>query len=67
MYLNIFSDIAYVEDNQFQLNNSLSNELLFGSGIGLDLVTYYDKVLRLEYSMNKMKETGFFVHFIAPI
>ncbi|MBC8148009.1 MAG: hypothetical protein H8E98_08515, partial [Bacteroidetes bacterium] len=67
VYCNIYLDAAYVEDKQFQLNNSLSNEILFGSGIGLDFVTYYDKVLRLEYSINKMKETGFFVHFIAPI
>ena len=66
-YLNIFADVGYVEDVQFYKNNTLSNETLFGSGIGLDFVTYYDKVLRIEYSINKMKETGVFLHFIAPI
>ncbi|MCF8297852.1 MAG: hypothetical protein K9J13_09940 [Saprospiraceae bacterium] len=67
LYCNIYADAAYVEDKQFKNNNSLSNEILFGSGIGLDFVTYYDKVLRFEYSINKMKESGFFIHFIAPI
>ncbi|MCD4772278.1 MAG: hypothetical protein K8R41_02710, partial [Bacteroidales bacterium] len=44
VYLNLFADLAYVKDNIFDLNNTLSNELLFGTGIGLDIVTYYDIV-----------------------
>ena len=67
VYLNLFADLAYVQDDIFYKNNTLSNELLFGTGIGLDLVTYYDIVWRLEYSINKMHESGFFVHFMAPL
>jgi len=67
LYLNFFTDIAYVSDNQDGENNVLSNSILLGSGIGLDFVTYYDKVMRLEYSINKNGKSGFFMHFIAPI
>ncbi len=67
IYMNLFADAGYVYDDQFYKDNSLANQLLFGTGFGIDIVTYYDLVLRLEYSINKMGETGFFIHFTAPI
>jgi hypothetical protein len=33
--------------------------------VGLDFITYYDLVLRFEYSFNKMKESGFFIHMTS--
>ena len=45
----------------------LDNKFIYGTGMGLDFVTYYDKVLRLEYGINDMGETGLFIHFVAPI
>ena len=69
LYLNLFADFGYAYDYKplNQLSNNLSNSLLYGYGIGLDVVTYYDKVLRLEYSFNKMAESGIFINFVAPI
>jgi outer membrane protein assembly factor BamA len=66
-YLNVFSDMAYVRDRQFGENNSLTNSYLFGTGVGIDYVTYYDLILRVEYSINKMGEHGLFLHFTSPI
>jgi len=66
-YLNAFVDLGYARDRQFQSTNPLANEWLPGAGIGLDYVTYYDLVLRMEYSFNKFGEHGFFLHFTAPI
>ena len=69
IYLNAFVDMGYA-DNIYadkSLNNELENSLLIGYGTGIDFVTYYDLVLRLEYSFNRMNEHGFFVHFMAPI
>ena len=54
-------------DNAVFVRNFLDNKFIFGTGIGLDFVTYYDKVLRLEYGVNDMGETGLFIHFVAPI
>jgi len=68
-YLNAFIDLGYTFDprNDANIFNPLSNEWLTGYGIGLDFVTYYDFVLRIEYSFNKMGESGFFIHFMPSI
>jgi len=65
-YLNVFADFGYVKDEVFQ-NNLLANNRMIGYGVGLDFVTYYDKVVRLEFSTNKLNEFGFFLHFVQPI
>lgn len=67
MYLNAFFDSGYVQDLRNTYHNNLPNHFLYGYGLGLDLVTYYDVVIRFEVSTNKMHETGFFMHFMAPI
>lgn len=67
LYLGIFSDAAYVEDNTGFPMNDLANEMQFGYGLGLDFVTYYDVVFRTEFSVNKFGESGIFLHFVAPI
>jgi len=59
-----FADNFYTDP---AMNNQLENSLLIGYGLGIDFVTYYDLVFRLEYSMNRMNEHGFFIHFMAPI
>ncbi len=66
LYSNIFFDTGYV-NSDYTLNNSITNEFLYSGGIGIDLVTYYDKVLRIEYSLNKFGEHGIFFHLGAPI
>ena len=67
IYANIFFDAAYVRDIYATPQNPLANQALYGTGIGLDFITYYDLVLRLEGSYNKQKELGFFISFVAPI
>lgn len=68
-YLNVFTDGAYTHDRQFadQNKNELPGTWLFGYGAGLDMVTYYDVVFRVEYSFNKFGESGIFLHFTASI
>lgn len=66
LYTNIFFDTGYVNSNP-DMSTSLSNEFLYSGGIGIDFVTYYDKVLRIEYSINKFGEHGLFFHLGAPI
>ncbi len=69
IYLNTYFDIGYVYDKYQNdvYENTLSNQLQYSSGIGLDFVTYYDKIFRFEYSIIKTGESGFFLHFMAPI
>ena len=67
LYANVFFDCAYSWKVPERQNSFLNNKFIFGTGVGLDFVTYYDKVLRLEYGINDMGETGLFIHFVAPI
>ncbi len=67
VYLTTYGDAGYVQDKFYYNGNPLSNSWLIGCGVGVDLVTYYDYVLRLEASMNKMQQKGLFLHFSAPI
>ncbi len=66
-YLNLFLDAAYVNAPNSDITNQLPNRYIYGSGLGLDFVTYYDAVARFEFGVNHKGETGFFLSFIAPI
>lgn len=60
MYLKTYFDMGYVygyEGNT--LNTRFTNELIYSGGFGIDLVTFYDIVMRFEYSFNKAGESGF--------
>ena len=69
LYLNVFGDLGYVVyDGQYpDPSNDLRNSLLLGYGIGLDIATYYDIVIRLEASENRDGTPGIYLHFTAPI
>ena len=66
-YLNLYGDAAYARDNQFSKYNPLANSWLYGYGAGIDFVTYYDLVFRLDFSINRLGESSLFLHFTAPI
>jgi len=69
LYLNLFADLGYAYNESKISNNfnSLQNTLLIGYGAGLDFTTYYDIVIRLEVSLNRMGDPGIYLHFVAPI
>jgi hypothetical protein len=70
IYTNVYFDAGYVNDRQglYKLNNNtLVNKLMYSAGAGIDFVTYYDKVLRFDYSFNALGESGLFIHWKAPI
>ena len=58
--------MGQVVDHQYSEMNSLNNTFLRSQGMSLDIVTYYDKLIRLEYSRNHLKEWGLFIHFSNP-
>lgn len=67
LYTNLFFDMGYAQDKFWHQKNPLNNQLLWGTGIGLDFITYYDMVFRLEYSINKQGNTGLYLSLVAPI
>lgn len=69
LYLTAFADagkVWYGQSGQ-AADNLLPGTMLYAAGTGLDFVTYYDKVFRVEYTINKAGQRGIFLHFIAGI
>jgi len=70
VYLNAFTDCAYTLDNSdipSMYGNTFVNTFLYSYGVGVDFVTYYDKVIRVDFSVNRYGEYGFYLHMKAPI
>lgn len=67
LYAKLSYDMAYINDKYRQPSNTLANTYIWGSGIGLDLATYYDIVLNCSYAINKIGERGLFFGIKAPI
>lgn len=63
IFLAINNDFGYANNPFYGSNNSLANELLWGYGVGLDMVIYNDKSFQFEYSANRLGEHGFFLHW----
>lgn len=63
VYLAINNDFGYANAPFNGERSTLSNEFLWGRGIGLDFVVFQDKVWQFEYSFNHLGEHGFFLHF----
>ncbi len=66
-YLTTFLDTGWAEKYPGVEISKFNNTLLLGAGVGLDIVTFYDVVIRLEYSYNLEKETNFFLNVRAAL
>ncbi|WP_282036730.1 hypothetical protein [Saccharicrinis aurantiacus] len=61
-YLRTFFDTGYVYDANQDPSNFMSNTFLYSYGLGIDMVTYYDRVLSVNYAINKFGQSGFYIH-----
>jgi hypothetical protein len=60
--------LGYVSNNFTNpTNKALTNTLLPGYGVGIDFVTYYDVVFRIEYGRNKQNNGGFYFYLLSDI
>lgn len=59
-YVSINGDVGYVHNHYHE---PLANQWLYGYGVGLDFVTYYDITLRTEFSFNHLGKNGIYFHF----
>ncbi len=66
IYLKTYADAAYSWNNLSNLdqlgNNFLVNRFISGTGIGFDIVSFYDVVYQFEYSINDLGEHGLYFH-----
>lgn len=60
-YAKTYADVGYAHNKNFR-GNSLVNKMLYTGGIGIDMVTFYDVVIRVDYSFNQLGQNGLFLH-----
>lgn len=61
VYLKAYGDLGYARGG-YPDGSSLNNRLLYTGGVGLDIVSFYDIRLRIEYSFNQLGRNGLFLH-----
>lgn len=64
-YLKGYGNLGYVYHENPGKTNFMNNRLLRTAGMGLEIATIYDAVLKLEYSFNQFGQSGFFLHTAA--
>lgn len=67
-FLTAYLDAGFVHDRFFtQESQRFSNRPIIGGGLGLDVITFYNLVFKLNYSVNSDLETGFYINFSTGI
>jgi outer membrane protein assembly factor BamA len=67
MFLTFYTDAGYVHDGYFSANNLLQNRPLYGIGTGLDIVTYYNSVIRINYALNSLGQARLYLNFTTDL
>lgn len=62
VYAKTYADGGYVHSTNFG-NSFLNNRMLYGYGVGLDIVFSYYLKARIEYSFNNISQKGLFLNF----
>lgn len=66
-YINLLADVAYMQEKTYGDFNPYNNQLLYSWGVGVDFISYYDLVLRFEYTFTSIGTHGFFFGFGMPV
>jgi outer membrane protein assembly factor BamA len=61
IFAKVYGNMGYIY-NPYPGNNNLSNQMLYSSGFGIDIVSIYDFTLKLEWSFNQLGQNGLFLH-----
>ena len=61
-WLKAFTNLGYVYADKPINNSKLSNTLLRTAGVGLDIISIYDFVLKIDYSLNQLGDKGVYLH-----
>ena len=61
-WLKLFTQLGYVYSEKPMNANKLSNTLLRTAGIGVDIISIYDFVFKIDYSVNQLGDKGLYLH-----
>ena len=62
IFVKAYGDMGYSYNQNNVTTNYMTNRLLYTGGLGIDILTIYDVVVRLEYSFNQFRERALFLH-----
>ncbi len=60
-FIKTYGNLGYGYQRNTYESNFMNNRLLRTSGFGIDILTIYDLVIKLEYSFNQFGESGLFL------
>ncbi len=61
VFLKAYGDLGYVYTPNAIASNTLNNKLLRTWGIGMDIISIYDFVFKIEYSFNQLGRDGLYL------
>lgn len=61
VFARVYGDLGYGY-NHLTVNNLLNNKLLYTTGIGIDVLTFYDFVFKFDFNINQLGQKGVFLH-----
>jgi hypothetical protein len=61
IFAKMYGNTGYVH-NPEPGDNRLSNKMLYSTGFGIDILTFYDVTFKLEYTFNQLGQNGLFLH-----
>ncbi|WP_234735398.1 BamA/TamA family outer membrane protein [Tellurirhabdus bombi] len=68
VYLTAFGDVGYVRNSMaVEYKSRLANQWQYGTGIGLDVVTFYNAVFQFNYALNRLGQTGFYFSYFYEL
>lgn len=67
VFIKAYYDCGFVKDDFWYKNNPLNNTYLQGYGVGIDVSTFYDMVVRYELTRNGLGETKIYIALKANI
>jgi outer membrane protein assembly factor BamA len=61
-WLKVFTNLGYVYSERPTNGSKLSNTLLRTAGVGIDIISIYDLVINIDYSVNQLGDKGVYLH-----
>lgn len=61
LYFKAYTDLGYAHITSPKADNTLNNKLLHSYGFGLDIISIYDFVFKIEYSFNQLGKDGLYL------
>ncbi len=61
-WLKAFTNMGYAYSERPVNSSKLSNTLLRSAGLGLDIISVYDLVIKIDYSVNQLGDKGVYLH-----